>query len=155
MFLSLFSSKKVPVLHFMDPECSECDKSSFYDLTCYTKETLDKFSPLEKKRIVSSRPFAPWINIFVRGQKQVKRQTERLYRKTGLTIHKYIFKFQKHNTIKMAKEEKRNIHLTKKNPLIIHSRSFLKFSMTHYLTTTQKMNFQTISISFSLERSRK
>ena len=85
---------------------SKCDKSSFIDFTCCIKETLDKFAPL-KKRIVSSRPFAPWINIFFKAQKQVKRQAERLYRKTGLTIHIDILKFQKNNTVNVIKEEKR------------------------------------------------
>ena len=61
----------------------------------------------KKKRIFSSRPFAPWINIFVKAQKQVKRQAERLYRKTGLTIHKDIFKYQKNKTVNVIKEEKR------------------------------------------------
>ena len=67
----------------------------------------------KKKRIVSSRPFAPWINIFVKAQKLVKRQAERLYRKTGLTIHKDIFKFQKNKTVNMIKEEKRKYILRK------------------------------------------
>ena len=62
---------------------------------------------LLSKKIVSSRPFAPWINIFVKAQKQVKRQAERLYRKTGLTINKDIFKFQKNKTVNVIKEEKR------------------------------------------------
>ena len=91
---------------------SECDKSSFFDFTCCIKETLDKFTPL-KKRIVSSSPFVPWINIFVKAQKQVKRQAERLYRKTGLSIHKDIFKFQKNKTINVIKEEKRKYILQK------------------------------------------
>ena len=104
------------------PKLSECDKSSFLDFTCCIKETLDKFAPLKKKkkkkkkkkRIVSSRPFAPWINTFVKAQKQVKRQAERLYRKTGLTIHKDVFKFQKNKTFNVIKEEKRKYILQKK-----------------------------------------
>ena len=91
---------------------SECDKLSCFDFTCCIKETLDKFAPL-KKRIVSSRPFAPWINIFVKAQKQVKRQAERLYRKTGLTIHKDIFKYKKNKTVNVIKEEKRKYILQK------------------------------------------
>ena len=53
------------------------------------------------------------INIFVKAQKQVKRQAERLYRKTGLTIHKNIFKFQKNKTVNVIKEEKRKYILQK------------------------------------------
>ena len=55
----------------------------------------------------------PWINILVKAQKQVKRQAERLYRKTGLTIHKDIFKFQENKTVNVIKEEKRKYILQK------------------------------------------
>ena len=54
---------------------SGCDASSFYDFTICIEETLHKFAPL-KKRIVSSRHFAPWINIVAKALKQVKRQAE-------------------------------------------------------------------------------
>ena len=69
----------------------ECDKSSFYDFTSCSKEILDKFAPLKKLSLVAL--LLPRSTFFVKGQKQVKRQAERLYNKTRLTIHKDIFKF--------------------------------------------------------------
>ena len=72
----------------------------------------NKFAPL-KKIIVSSPLFAPWFNIFVKAQKQVKRQAERLYRKTGITIHEDNFKFQKNKNVNVIKEEKRKNILQK------------------------------------------
>ena len=105
--------KSIDIDVFKSELVHKLSESSFLDFTCCIKETLDKFAPL-KKRIVSSRPFAPWINIFVKAQKQVKRQAERLYRKTGLTIHKDIFKFQKNKTVNVIKEEKRKYILQKK-----------------------------------------
>ena len=84
----------------------------FFDFTCGIKESLDKFAPL-KKRIVSSLDFASWINIFVKAQKPVERQTERLYRKIRLTVHNDIFKFQKNKTVNVIEEEKRKYILQK------------------------------------------
>ena len=142
---------------------SECDKSSFFfDFTCCIKETLDTFAPLKKKRIVSSRPFAPRINIFVKAQKQVKRQAERLYRKTGLTIHKDIFKFQKNKSVNVIKEDKRKYFLQKIATSNSSKELFKTFNdligkkkNNSLPVDVPKMNFQILLISFSPIRSRK
>ena len=84
----------------------DCDTTPPRSFTNCVKNVLDKFAPL-KERLVSTRPFAPWINLLVKAQKQIKRQAERLYRKTGLTVHREIFNFQKNKTIKVIKEEKK------------------------------------------------
>ena len=60
-----------------------------------------------RKRVISNRPFSPWINDAVKTIKQKKRQAERKWKKSGLTIHKEIFKSQKTECIKVIKNEKR------------------------------------------------
>ena len=49
---------------------------------------------------------APWMNLAIKAQKKIRRQAERLYKKTSLTIHRDIFKFQKNKTTKLIIDEK-------------------------------------------------
>ena len=79
--------------------------TSFSFSNCVTS-VLDKFAPI-KDKIVSLRPAAPWINLVVKAQKQVRRRAERLYRKTRLTVHRQIYQYQRSKTIKVINEEKR------------------------------------------------
>ncbi len=79
--------------------------SSFSFSDCI-KNVLDKFAPLKDKRI-SVRPAAPWMNLVVKAQKQIKRRAERLFKKTKLTVHREIFKYQKNKTIKVINDEKK------------------------------------------------
>ena len=79
--------------------------SSFSFFECI-RNVLDKFAPLKEKRI-SVRPAAPWINLVVKAQKQIRRRAERLYKKTKLTVHREIFRFQKNKTIKVINDEKK------------------------------------------------
>ena len=133
----------------------------FSILPVVSKKLSINFAPL-KKRNVSSRPFAPWINIFVKAQKHVKRQAERLYRKAELTIHKDIFKFQENKTVNVIKEEKRK-YILQKNSSSNSSKELFKTyndwigrkKNNSLPVDVSKMNFQTLLISFSLIRSRK
>ena len=61
---------------------------------------------LKFTKIINVRPAAPWMNIVIKAQKKVRRQAERLYKKTKLTIHRDIFKYQKNKTTKIINEEK-------------------------------------------------
>ena len=72
---------------------------------CITS-VLNKFAPI-KNKLTLIRPAAPWINLVVKAQKQIKRQAERLYKKTLLTVHKQILKYQKNKTIKIINDEKK------------------------------------------------
>ena len=67
---------------------------------------LDKFA-LIKSRVVTIRPAAPWINLVVKASKQARRKAERMFKKTGLTIHREIYKYHKNKTLKVGNEEKR------------------------------------------------
>ena len=86
-----------------DNVTSEMTSFIFHD--CVTS-VLNKFAPL-KNKLTTLRPAAPWINLAVKAQKQIKRRAERLFRKTRLTIHKQIFKYHKNKTIKIINEEKK------------------------------------------------
>ena len=92
--------------------CSQSDLPLSVRFSNCLSEILNKFAPV-KKRKVSHRPNAPWMNIFVKAQKQIKRKAERLFRKTGLTVHKEIFKFEKNKTIQIIKDEKKKIYFRK------------------------------------------
>ena len=67
---------------------------------------LNTFAPI-KNRLTVIRPAAPWFNLVIKAQKQVRRRAERLFRKTKLTVHKQIMKFQKNKTIKIINQEKK------------------------------------------------
>ena len=69
-------------------------------------ELLDKHAPLKTRTIVI-RPLAPWYNDTVGALRKEVRKAERRWRKTGLTVHKEIFKSVKNqlaNTIKTGKK---------------------------------------------------
>ena len=51
---------------------------------------LNKHAPL-KTRTFTIRPQAEWYTADIRKAKQLRRRAERLWRKTGLTIHRDIF----------------------------------------------------------------
>ena len=79
--------------------------TSFSFSNCLTS-VLDKFAPI-KNKIIALRPAAPWINLVVKAQKQIKRRAERLFRKTRLTVHKQIYQYHKNKTIKIIDNEKK------------------------------------------------
>ena len=85
--------------------CIQTSISSF-SLTECVKSVLNKFAPI-KTRLIKVRPAAPWINIFVKAQKQARRKAERLFKKTGLTVHKEIFRYHKNKTTKIINAEKK------------------------------------------------
>ncbi len=63
-------------------------------VSCYDKvlrELLDKHAP-QKTITVAQRPVQPWISDAILEGKRVRRQRERLWRKTGLTVHKQVYK---------------------------------------------------------------
>ena len=101
--------KKIDIELFKTSLKSSLNESVVNSVTafndCLTR-TLDTFAPL-RKRVISIRPFSPWINDAVKTIKQKKRQAERKWKKSGLTIHKEIFKSQKTECIKVIKNEKR------------------------------------------------
>ena len=81
------------------------DTISSLSLTNCVKNVIDKFAPV-KNRVVTISPAAPWINLIVKSAKQARRKAERMFNKTGLTIHREIFKYCKNKTIKIINNEK-------------------------------------------------
>ena len=89
--------KKIDLELFKTSLKSSLNESVVNSVTAFNNclaRTLDTFAPLRKK-VISIRPFSPWINDAVKTIKQKKRQAERKWEKSGLTIHKEIFKYQK------------------------------------------------------------
>lgn len=58
--------------------------------TTVLEEIYNRLAP-RQSRWIAHRPHAPWYNSDLRLAKRKKRQAERTYRKTGLTVHKEIF----------------------------------------------------------------
>ena len=69
---------------------------------CMTS-VLNTFAPIQIKT-VSVRPAAPWINIFIKAQKQIRRKAEKLFKKTKLTVHKEIYNNHKNKTSKLINQ---------------------------------------------------
>ena len=62
-----------------------------YDTTL--QEVLDHHAP-EVERTVILRPHAPWYTDTLRAAKQEKRRRERKWLKSGLVVHKELYKEQ-------------------------------------------------------------
>jgi len=73
---------------------------------------LDDLAPQQTKEIVL-RPHAPWYNPKIRRAKQHRRQAERRWRKSKLSIHKQIFKECQKEVSRLCDEAKTN-HLNSK-----------------------------------------
>ncbi len=66
---------------------------------------LDEIAPL-KKRVVSFRRSSPWYTSELRRMKAKGRQLERIYKKSGLTVHRSMFdqhQIDYHNALKASK----------------------------------------------------
>jgi len=64
------------------------DKVDAYNETMTT--LLDDHAPL-KSRTITDRPSAPWMTLEIKAAKQERRQAERKFRKTSLSIYREIF----------------------------------------------------------------
>ena len=100
-----------------------------------TTSVLNKFAPL-KTKLTLLRPAAPWINLIVKAQKQIRRKAERVYRKTKLTIHKQIYNYQKNKTIKVINEEKKK-YITERISNSANSKQL--YSIFNDLTSNKKV----------------
>ena len=105
MDMNVFKSNMSQELH--ESMNSKCKTSLSTKFTKCISDLFNKFAPVVS-RIISIRPYAPWINLSVKAQKQIRRQAERIYVKTRLTVHKDIFKSEKNKTIFVIKDEKKN-----------------------------------------------
>jgi len=56
--------------------------------TCLSN-LMDKHAPI---RTLTERPLTPWYNTAIAEAKKWRRKCERLYRRTGLNVHKDIYK---------------------------------------------------------------
>ena len=58
--------------------------------TCLTN-LIDKHAPVRSK-VFTERPLTPWYNAGIMEAKKWRRKCERLYRRTGLTVHKDLYR---------------------------------------------------------------
>ena len=72
---------------FFDFPYSHDKVDSYYQ---FTRSTLDTHAP-EKERTVTARLSAPWMTDELKDGKRERRNAERRWRKSGLTIHRQIF----------------------------------------------------------------
>ena len=68
----------------------QIDKTTASYLNSTLETVLDKHAPAKTKK-VTDRPFSEWYNLEVKAAKTDRRRKERIWRKTGLTVHKQIF----------------------------------------------------------------
>jgi hypothetical protein len=73
------------------------------------EETLEKHAPL-KKRTVTVHPQPPWYNDTIHEAKKERRKAEKKWHKTGLTVHKEIYKEKKMEVIHLIKNSKKDFY---------------------------------------------
>ena len=114
--ISFRDIKSIDMLHFMkDLESSELatidsqSTRSTSELVQLYNETfanlLDKFAPV-KTKVIRDRPETFWFNEEIRDSKRERRQSERLWRKTGLAIHHAQYKQKCANTSRLIARTK-------------------------------------------------
>ena len=96
---TVFSNRLAETLRQHNPSSID----SFNNLL---RDVLDEFAPILKKT-VSCRPHVPWYTPAVQAAKQEKRKAERMWKKTGLTVHKNIYKSKRDDLCKIVENEKR------------------------------------------------
>lgn len=73
---------------------TNCDPNELADLyNTELRKALDKHAPL-KSRFITLRPHAPWFTSELRNLKREKRRCERVYRASGLEVHRQIYREQ-------------------------------------------------------------
>jgi hypothetical protein len=77
-------------------------------------DILEKHAPV-KKGTVTIHPIAPWYNDTIHKAKQAKRQAERKWRKTDLTIHKQIYQEKRNDLTSLIISSKRDHYQQKIN----------------------------------------
>ena len=94
----------------LDPGTSAASLLDQYDDTM--SALLDKHAPLQT-RTITVRPKVPWFNGDIKMAKQKRRQLERRWRQSRLTIHLDIFKEQKRHVNKFISSAKTSYYTAK------------------------------------------
>ena len=71
------------------------------------RKIIDALGPT-KTRVITVRPEAEWYNESIREAKQTRRQAERLWRKTGLVVHREVYMEARDMVNALIDQEKRN-----------------------------------------------
>ena len=124
-------------------EHSPCTFEAFDNVL---KNALDSFAPVKEKYINPSRRPAPWLNARVKIAKQERRKAERQWKKSGLEVHKQIYKSHKINVVKVIREEKKNFY----NNKITESESTNElYKICNELTGTSKCKPHPTNVPFA------
>ena len=91
------------------------------DIYAHLTSVLDKHA-LKKEKSVVVRPIQPWFTDELHQAKNERRKAERLWRRTGLTVHKEIYRAEKckYNTLLQdskattSMKESQNVVMTQK-----------------------------------------
>ena len=76
------------------------------------RDILDQHAP-EKAKTVTIRPSQPWFSPEVHEAKTKKRKAEKLWRKSGLTVHKEIYQ-QARNTFNMLIDSTKSVYFNRR-----------------------------------------
>ena len=88
---------------------------------------LLKKHALLKTKTITIRPLAPWYYETVHALRKEARKEERTWRKTGLIVHKQIFKSKRNHLTNTIKTEKRPIG--KRRSLLQNNHKKLSFNV--------------------------
>ena len=94
-------------------QSDSADPLSVYN-TCL-RQVLDHHAPLVT-RTVTDRPSAPWMTLEVKQAKVERRNVERKWRQSGLTVHREIYTKQRNLVSNLISEAKKDYICEKKNP---------------------------------------
>ncbi|XP_070550146.1 uncharacterized protein [Ptychodera flava] len=79
------------------------------EYTTSMKSIVDKHAPV-KTRVINQKIEAPWYNDDIRAAKQVRRRYEKLWRDSGLMVHRQMFVNQRDNVNSMIDDAKTNFY---------------------------------------------
>ena len=75
-------------------------------------EVLDRHAPLATRR-VTDRPSAPWLTLEVKRARQLRRQAERRWHKTKLTVHRQIYDYHRRQVNDLVRKLKTDFTTSK------------------------------------------
>ena len=83
-----------------------------HDYNCKLKQIMEKHAPMEN-RTVTDRPSAPWMTPEIKAAKAERRRAERHWKKTGLEIHKQLFRKMNNKVKQLMKTARAKFYNTK------------------------------------------
>ena len=108
---SCFSSDILKSGLYHDPEISLDGLVRQYNSTL--SDLLNNHAPLKRKKLITIRPAAPWMNEDIIAARKDMRSCERKYRQTRLTVHKEIVSYKRRQVKKMTRRARTTYYACK------------------------------------------